>query len=121
VLCFTEGYVSRFFRIHGSVCVSESGVCVCLCLCAFDHAKQMLCSNEMAELLSWISRVAACQDGVYCCSPTASCESSSRKPQELSPLDEVHICLYCWFSPRYTLLLMSTRVFEVVVGLAARS
>ena len=34
-----------------------------------DHTKQMLCGNEMAERLSWISWVAAYQDGVLLLSP----------------------------------------------------
>lgn len=71
--CFEENSsVASIWCKHGNVAVS-------VLMCAFDHTKQMLCSNEMAERLSWISWVAVYQGSVLLLSCHPMCGLTSRK------------------------------------------
>lgn len=87
VLKINQCLYSALFRHQSAGSVWCMHVCVggweCVCLCAFEHTKQMLCSNEVAERLSWISWVAAYQDGVLLLSPCSKCGLTSRKRQAL--------------------------------------
>lgn len=69
-------------------------VAVSMLMCAFDHTKQMLCSNEMAERLSWISWGAVYQGSALLLSCHSMCGLTSRK--QLLWVT-VHTCL-CNFS-----------------------
>ena len=95
--------------------------CVGACFC--DHAKQMLCGNEMAERLSWISWVAAYQDGVLLLSPPLHVwprikKTSSAVTQSVEGGLHTHIYR---FSPLESVLLTSPEPLRVAVGGAAGS
>lgn len=83
VFCSSNIQVSSFCLVWKMWACVGGWERVCTCWCAFDLTKQMLCSNEMAEGLSWISWVAAYQDGALLLSLCSVCGLSSWKHQAL--------------------------------------
>lgn len=64
-----------------------------VCACAFGHTQQMLCGNEMAEKLSWISWVAAYQVACPMCGLTSRTRQTLRRFTYIYNLSVFSTCI----------------------------